>query len=52
MKRAMRMAEDYGLTSFSSPTPTTMYRSLKTKVPFLFRETFFYVGYSIVRLFR
>jgi uncharacterized SAM-binding protein YcdF (DUF218 family) len=52
MKRAMRMAEDYGLTSFSSPTPTTMYRSFKTKVPFLFRETFFYVGYSIVRLFR
>ena len=52
MKRAMVMAEDYGLTAFSSPTPTTMYRSFKTKVPFLFRETFFYVGYSIVRLFR
>lgn len=52
MKRAMAMAEDYGIAAFSSPTPTTMYRSLKTKAPFLFRETFFYVGYVIVRLFR
>ena len=52
MKRAMAMAKDYGITAFSSPTPTTMYRRLKTKVPFLFRETFFYIGYAIVRIFR
>lgn len=52
MKRAMLMADDYGLTAFSSPTRTSMYKSLKTKLPFLFREEFFYTGYQIVRLFR
>lgn len=52
MKRAMLMANDYGITAYSSPTPTTMYRSLKTQIPFLARELFFYVGYSIVRVFR
>ena len=52
MKRAMLMAEDYGINACSSPTPTTMYRSAKTQIPFLARELFFYIGYSIVRVFR
>lgn len=52
MKRAMLMASDYGITAYSSPTPTTMYRSAKTQIPFLAREVFFYIGYSVVRLFR
>ena len=52
MKRAMLMASDYGITAYSSPTPTTMYRSAKTQIPFLAREVFFYIGYSIVRVFR
>ena len=52
MKRAMLMAGDYGIYACSSPTPTTMYRSLKTKIPFLAREEFFYIGYSVVRVFR
>ena len=52
MKRAMLMADDYGITAYSSPTPTTMYRSAKTQIPFLARELFFYIGYSIVRVFR
>lgn len=52
MKRAMRMANDYGITAYSSPTPTTMYQSAKTQIPFSAREVFFYIGYSIVRLFR
>ncbi len=52
MKRAMLMAKDYGINACSSPTNTTMYRSEKTKIPFLAREVFFYIGYSIVRLFR
>lgn len=51
MKRAMLMAEDYGLTAFSSPTPTTRYKTLKTKIPFLAREVFFYIGYKIYRIF-
>ena len=52
MKRAMTMAKDYGISAYSSPTPTTMYQSTKTKLPFLAREVFFYIGYSIVRPFR
>ena len=52
MKRAMLMASDYGIDACSSPTPTTMYRSAKTQIPFLTREVFFYIGYSIVRVFR
>ena len=52
MKRAMRMADDYGIDALTSPTPTSMYRSLKTKLPFLLREEFFYIGYLIVSIFR
>lgn len=52
MKRAMLMAGDYGISAYSSPTPTTMYRSFRTRFSFLIREEFFYVGYSIVRIFR
>ena len=51
MKRAMSMAADYGIHAVSSPTPSTRYQSLKTKLPFLARETFFYLGYQIVRIF-
>lgn len=51
MKRAMLMAFDCGIEAYSSPTPTSMYRSLKTKIPFLCREEFFYVGYRAYRLF-
>lgn len=49
MKRALLMAKDYGIQAYSSPTPTTMYRSLKTQIPFLAREAFFYVGYRVYR---
>ena len=52
MKRAMLMAKDYNITALSSPTTTSMYKSLKTKIPFLLREEFFYVCYCIVRVFR
>ena len=51
MKRAMLMASDSGIDACSSPTPTTMYKSAKTQLPFLAREVFFYIGYSIVRVF-
>ena len=52
MKRAMEMAENYKITAFSSPTPTTMYKTPKTKYPFLFREAFLYIGYGIVNIFK
>ena len=52
MKRAMVLAEDAGIEAFSSPTPTTMYHSLKTKIPFLARELFYYIGYQWYRMFQ
>ena len=52
MKRAMLMAKDRGIEAYSSPTPTTMYRSSKSKLEFLEREVFLYMGYCLVRLFR
>ena len=51
MKRSMMMAKDYEIEAFSSPTPTTRYQTARTKLPFLARETFFYVGYQIYRIF-
>lgn len=52
-KRAMLMAEDYGIeNAYSSPTPTSAYKTFKTKVGFLLREQVMYIGYCIVRIFR
>ena len=51
MKRSMMMAKEYEIEAFSSPTPTTRYQSWRTKLPFLARETFFYVGYQVYRIF-
>lgn len=51
MRRAMLMAQDYGLQAYSSPTPTSKYVTLKSKLKFLAREVFFYIGYRIYRLF-
>lgn len=51
MKRSMLMAEDCGIEAYSSPTPTTRYISNETKLEFLGRELFFYIGYKVYRLF-
>lgn len=51
MKRAMLMAKDYGIEAYSSPTPTSRYVSLKSKLSFLAREEFFYIGYRVYRIF-
>ena len=47
MKRAMLMAEDYEMKAFPSPTPTTRYRSWKSKTTFLAREVYYYIGYRL-----
>ena len=52
MKRAMLLAEDAGLSAYPSPTQTSMYQSFPKKLGFLARETFYYVGYKWVRIFR
>ena len=51
MKRSMMMAKDYEIEAVSSPTPTTRYQTWRSKLPFLARETFFYVGYQVYRIF-
>lgn len=50
MKRAMLGARDAGVTAYSSPTPTTMYRSTGAKAKFLAREVFYYMGYGVYRV--
>ena len=51
MKRSMLLAKDCGISAFSSPTSTTRYIGTKSKVQFLAREVFFYIGYQIYRIF-
>ncbi|MFI8687604.1 YdcF family protein [Rossellomorea sp. NPDC077527] len=52
MKRAMLMAEHTGMDAYSSPTPSSVYKTWGTKVPFFLRELFFYVGYVFCLPFR
>jgi uncharacterized SAM-binding protein YcdF (DUF218 family) len=49
MKRAITMARDNNLKVYSSPTPTTRYITIKTKLNFLLYETFFYLAYEIYK---
>lgn len=51
MRRSMLLAKDAGITAYSSPTPTSRYVSFKTQMPFLARETFYYIGYQWYRIF-
>jgi len=51
MKRAMLIAQDLGMDAYSSPTPTTRYKSLRSQLKFLARESYFYLGYLICRPF-
>lgn len=50
MKRAMLMAKDLGLNAYPSPTPTTRYKTLNSKFPFLLREIYFYIHYQVSQL--
>ena len=52
MRRAMLLADDAGIEAYPSPTQTSAYKTLKTKIPFVARETFFYVGYKWYRCFK
>ena len=51
MKRAMRMANDMEIEAFSSPTQSSAYKTIKTKIPFVARETSYYIGYQWYQLF-
>ena len=52
MKRAMLLTKDAKIEGYSSPTKTSAYKSLSTKIPFVARETFFYIGYKWYRPFK
>ena len=41
VRRAVGMARDLGFEASPAPTPTTRYRSLRSKAPFLAREVYF-----------
>jgi uncharacterized SAM-binding protein YcdF (DUF218 family) len=45
LPRAMRMAADVGLSAQAAPTPTTRYRTARSRLPFLARESFFLTTY-------
>jgi uncharacterized SAM-binding protein YcdF (DUF218 family) len=47
MRRAMMMADDLGLAAVSSPTRTSRYRSLTTRLGFLLRELYFIHHYVV-----
>ena len=46
MKRAMLLAKDAGIEAYTSPTKTSAYKTWKSTIPFIARETFFYIGYK------
>lgn len=48
MKRALRMARDTGINGYAAPTPTTRYRSWRSKTGFLLREVYFYNHYLLI----
>ena len=50
MMRAVTIARDLNLNALSSPTPTTLFVSMSTKMPFLLNELLFYVGYVFYRI--
>ena len=51
MKRSMRMARDLDMIAWPSPTPTTRFTSMKGRLWFLRRETYFYIQYALVTRF-
>lgn len=47
LKRALRMADDLGLEAVGAPTPTSRFRTWRTKGAFLLRELYFYHHYLV-----
>ncbi|MGF7048412.1 uncharacterized SAM-binding protein YcdF (DUF218 family) [Paenibacillus sp. DS2015] len=52
MKRATLMAKSMGMKTYSSPTQSSAYETLNSKIPYIFREVFFYIGYILSLPFR
>ena len=52
LRRAKLMAKDNGIIAFTSPTPTTVFRSFGSKLTFVLKENLLYCYYALARLFR
>lgn len=52
MKRSMLLAKKQEIAAFSSPTKTSRYQTVKTKLPFLLREFVLYEGYKVYFIFK
>jgi uncharacterized SAM-binding protein YcdF (DUF218 family) len=52
MKRAILMAKNTGMEVYSSPTQSSVYKTLNSQIPFFLRELFFYIGYIFSLPFR
>lgn len=50
-KRSVAMAKHMEINAVASPTQTSAYKSLETKLPFFFREWAVYLGYEANALF-
>ncbi|MGV3526247.1 MAG: YdcF family protein [Candidatus Sericytochromatia bacterium] len=48
MRRAVTQARDLGLDAHPSPTRSSLYRSWRTQLPFLLRESWFYGRYLLI----
>ncbi len=52
MKRSVILAKELDLNVYSSPTPTSAYRTFEAKLPFFLKEWMYYTGYIITTPFR
>lgn len=52
LKRAMLIAVDIGMSASASATPTSRYQSLRTRLPFAFRETYYFHQYLVFSRWR
>ncbi|MBD2438680.1 YdcF family protein [Nostoc sp. FACHB-110] len=50
LKRSVFMAKQLGMDAYPSPTPTTRYRSFRSQIEFLLRETYFYLVFLVFKI--
>lgn len=51
MKRSVYLAEQHHITVHSSPTQTSAFQSMETKLPFFMKEWVYYTGYILTSPF-
>ena len=51
IRNAKAIMDGRGMASYSSPTPTSRYVTLRTQLPFFLREELYCIGYRCARVF-